>query len=44
MRLKSRRDPFYREIADYKFMSDKQTTSALVRAIITSLDDKLLED
>ena len=44
MRLKSRRDPFYREIADYKFMSDKQTTSALVRAIITSLDDKFLED
>ena len=44
MRLKSRRDPFYREIADYKFMSDKQTTSALVRAIITSLDDKLLEN
>ena len=36
--LKKRRDPLYREIADYKFISDKQTTSALVRAIIARLD------
>ena len=40
MRLKRHRDPLYREIADYKFMSDKQTTGALVRAIITRLGDK----
>ena len=38
MTLKKRRDPLYREIADYKFISDKQTTSALVRAIIARLD------
>ena len=38
MKLKKRRDPLYREIADYKFVSDKQTTSALVRAIIARLD------
>ena len=38
MTLKKRRDPLYREIADYKFISDKQTTSALVRAIIARLN------
>ena len=38
MTLKKRRDPLYTEIADYKFISDKQTTSALVRAIIARLD------
>ena len=37
-RLKQRRDPLYNEIADYKFITDKQTTSALVRAIISRLN------
>ena len=38
MTLKQRRDPLYNEIADYKFITDKQTTSALVRAIISRLN------
>ena len=38
MTLKKRRDPLYNEIADYKFITDKQTTSALVRAIISRLN------
>ena len=38
MTLKKRRDPLYNEIADYKFITDKQTTSALVMAIISRLN------
>ena len=38
MRLKKRRDPLYREIADYMFITDKQNTLDLVRAIISTLN------
>jgi len=37
MNLKKRRDPLYQEIANHRFVTDKQSTNALVSAIIDKL-------
>jgi shikimate kinase len=39
-RLKNEREPLYREIADYRFVTDRQGPKALARQI----EDKLKED
>jgi shikimate kinase len=38
-RLRVEREPLYREVADYRFVTDRQSPKVLVRTIVTRLEE-----